>query len=487
MRRSFVPLAIALLVSTGAQAARYADAIRAPRPAGGEWFGLYLKGKKIGYGFTDLTFAKGSRDTLAFTNTLVFRANLGNRIAERDRKEVRVYQAKPHGRLLSFTFVQTGDGGDQTFRGKCDQFACNVERVRPNEPPQTLALPASQETVDDADQARVAIFRHHDVKGTTFDGDDLHDYGLRTQLLPDEVRPIGGVKVRLHKTVTVSDRDKTPFTSYYTDQGALVEVDYSQMLIARAEPKALAQKLDTTPAEVFSLTRVKLPEPPPPDVRKVPGKLQLVLNALPEQFRVPSYRQKFQTLADGKVLVTLLAVPPKKDEPRAQLQESAELEPYLKSTLAVESDAPPIRKLAQQLVGQEKDSYAAAKRIVAWVGSHMENAYGVSADRATDALRQMKGDCTEHSLLSEALLRAAGIPARRIDGLIYVMNDDGVPALYWHEWVEAWVGEWTDLDPTFREPVADATHFALGEEGNAQITELIGSLEVSAVNPPQAR
>ncbi len=90
----------------------------------------------------------------------------------------------------------------------------------------------------------------------------------------------------------------------------------------------------------------------------------------------------------------------------------------------------------------------------------------------------MRGDCTEHSLLAVSLLRAAGIPAKRKDGVIYMVNEDKVPALYWHQWVEAWVGEWTQLDPTFNQPVADATHFAVGEEGNAEITPLIGQLKV---------
>jgi hypothetical protein len=110
----------------------------------------------------------------------------------------------------------------------------------------------------------------------------------------------------------------------------------------------------------------------------------------------------------------------------------------------------------------------------------MKKDYGASADRAMDVLRQMKGDCTEHSLLSVALLRAAGIPARRVDGVVYMFTDN-VPAMYWHEWVEAYVGEWTQLDPTFQQPVADATHFAMGEESNAEITPLIAQLKIVEV------
>src|SRR5207253_3190002 len=96
----------------------------------------------------------------------------------------------------------------------------------------------------------------------------------------------------------------------------------------------------------------------------------------------------------------------------------------------------------------------AAQKISMWTYQHLDKDYGASADRATDVLRQMKGDCTEHSLISVSLMRAAGIPARRIDGVIYMMQEDGVPAFYWHEWVEAYVGEWVQLDPTFGQKVA---------------------------------
>jgi transglutaminase-like putative cysteine protease len=69
-----------------------------------------------------------------------------------------------------------------------------------------------------------------------------------------------------------------------------------------------------------------------------------------------------------------------------------------------------------------------------------------------------------------------------VDGLVYMETGDRIPALYWHEWVEAYVGEWTQLDPTFGETVAHATHFALGEESGAEITPLIGQLKVLEVH-----
>ena len=68
-----------------------------------------------------------------------------------------------------------------------------------------------------------------------------------------------------------------------------------------------------------------------------------------------------------------------------------------------------------------------------------------------------------------------------MDGLLYLRQSDGVPAYYWHEWVEAWVGEWVQMDPTFNEDVALATHLALGLEGDARITPLLGTLKVHEV------
>ncbi|HEX4621155.1 MAG TPA: hypothetical protein VH208_06275, partial [Myxococcaceae bacterium] len=47
-------LQLALAVAVGNAGAAVTDALKAPRPKGGEWMGLYLVDKKVGYLFTDL-------------------------------------------------------------------------------------------------------------------------------------------------------------------------------------------------------------------------------------------------------------------------------------------------------------------------------------------------------------------------------------------------------------------------------------------------
>ncbi|MFP2925554.1 transglutaminase-like domain-containing protein [Pyxidicoccus sp. 3LG] len=458
--------------------AEVSDVVKAARPKGGEYFGLYLLDKKVGWLFTDLELLPGEPARVKATNQLVFKAMVGTRVSERSHREERVYEAKPGGRLLSFTVTQKGDGGDQTLEGTATPEGVRVVRKRPGRPDEELKkLPPAKELVEDSDPARLALFRKTKVEGFTLDGLDLETYGIVTTVEPPEQRVVNGVKVKLGKASTLSEKEKTPVTAYLTQRGEMVVVDFGQTMQARKETEAVAKRLDLV--EVFGLTRIVLPRALPESARAVPGRVTLVVQGLPEKFRVETYRQSFKPMPDGKVEVTLSAAAPKTRKPRPLADPDGG--ENLKSTLIVESDAPAIRELSKKVIGGEKDAYVAAQKVNTWVFTNLEKDYGASADRATDVLSQRRGDCTEHSLLAVALLRAAGIPARRVDGVLYMVNPDGVPALYWHEWVEAFVGEWTQLDPTFNQPVADATHFAFGEEGNAEITPLIGALKVTDV------
>lgn len=475
--------AVALVVASTAAAAaapeELSDALKAMRPAHGEYFGLYLMDKKIGYVFSDLSLLPGSPKKARSVSKFVFKANVGNKLSERQHQEVRTYEAKPGGRLLHFTVEDSGDGGNQVLEGTATRDGIRVVRKRPGQPQQILNLPASQETIEDADQARVAVLRNKPVEGRVIDGQDLGTYKVKTTLEGAEQRPIHGIQVKLHKAVTLSEKENVPADVYLADNGDMVELDFGKTMKAVAEPESIAKRLDQV--EVFGLTRITLPRSLPEEAKSIPGTVRMVMTGLPEKFRRDTYRQKFTRLSDSQVEVRISAASPKHDQAIAFPLADPSGGEYLKSSIIVESDSPEIQKQARKIVAGEKDAYAAAKKIVSWVGLHMKKDYGASADRATDVLHQMKGDCTEHSLLSVALLRAVGIPAKRVDGVVYLITDDGVPAMYWHEWVEAYVGEWTQLDPTFNEPVADATHFAVGEEANAEITPLIGQLKVVEV------
>lgn len=468
-------VALALVAAAVAHAeAPLSDVVKVPRPEAGEYMGLYLKGQKIGFMFSNVTLAADKQTVTAITE-LHFKAKVGpNAISDRMMKETRIYESKPGGRLLSFVMEQTGDGGAQTLEGTALPTGVRVVRKKPNVPNEVKLLPASKEVVEDADQARVALKRNLKVVGTITDSTDLEQYAVTTTLGGTESRTVGGVKAKLRKVVTLSEKEKVPTEAWLDEKGRMLEVQYGPMMSGFLEPKETAMRVDLV--EVFGLTRVTLPKTPPPSAAEA---FVMVVTGVPEKFWTNTYRQKWKTLGDGKVEVTVLSAAPKTLKPRPLIDPNGGTN--LKSTIAVEADSPEVIALAKKIVGNEKDAWASAKKINVWVHDNLEKDYGSSSDSATGVLRMMKGDCTEHSLLMVSLLRAIGIPAKRIDGLVYLKNDDGVPALYWHEWVEAYVGEWTQLDPTFGQPVANALRLGVGEESSAEITPLIGSMAVVEV------
>jgi hypothetical protein len=491
VRTSRAPLLLAALVLAGAFPAfadepsaergtvkpALSDVLRAPRPAGGEYFGLYLVDKKVGWLFSDLTQVPGKNEVRAVAD-FVFKAVVGNNVAERRHHEERIYESRPGGALVSFLIKDEGDGGNQVLTGKATPSGFVVKRHRPGQADDIFTLPAIRETVEDADQLRVALLRGKEISGISLDGTDLEQYKTTTTPLAEERRVVNGVSVLLRKATILSEKEKVPMQAVVAADGAVVEMSYGSAMVGRAEPKSVAERLDRV--EIFGLTRLVLPSPPPPTAQKVPGEWTLVVSGFPDRFHRQTDRQSYKDLGGGKSQVTIRASAP---DPAKLVKRGTATPPetaeYLKSSILVESDNPSIVAKAKEIAGGETDSYAAAKKVVAWVGRTMKKDYGASADRATDVLRTLRGDCTEHSLLSISLLRALGIPARRVDGVVYV-NQDGVPALYWHEWVEAWVGTWTQLDPTFGQPVADATHLTLGEESSAEIMPLLGELKVVA-------
>lgn len=157
---------------------------------------------------------------------------------------------------------------------------------------------------------------------------------------------------------------------------------------------------------------------------------------------------------------------------------------YLESTAYTQSDHPEIKALARSCVEGKKYAYDAALAIESFVGSYIEKKdLSVGYASALEVVRSRQGDCTEHALLTAALCRAAGIPARVVTGVVYVnsflnMND----CFGGHAWAEAYIGgKWIGLDAAFRgtrNRGFDAAHIALatgsGEPGD--FFDMMGTL-----------
>ncbi len=108
-----------------------------------------------------------------------------------------------------------------------------------------------------------------------------------------------------------------------------------------------------------------------------------------------------------------------------------------------------------------------------WMRENITPRLTLSLPRASQVLQMRQGDCNEMAVLLCALLRAQGIPAQVVAGVVYV---DG--KFWYHAWVEA-----ADhaIDPAFGQESADATHIKLIEGdllAQARILNLIGRLQI---------
>ncbi len=152
---------------------------------------------------------------------------------------------------------------------------------------------------------------------------------------------------------------------------------------------------------------------------------------------------------------------------------------YLQPTPFLQSDHPSLQALAKKILQGETDARRAAVKLKDWVYKEIAKVPTVSIPNALQVLQTKKGDCNEHTVLFNALARAAGIPAKTVVGVVYLRG-----AFYYHAWSEVWLGEWISLDSVLNQFPADVTHvkFLEGEiDRQIDILQLIGNLKIEVV------
>jgi transglutaminase-like putative cysteine protease len=145
---------------------------------------------------------------------------------------------------------------------------------------------------------------------------------------------------------------------------------------------------------------------------------------------------------------------------------------YLQPSIAVQSNDPSIRRLADSIVGGSTSTEDRISRILRWLDHNIEKA-PIDVFSALDVLQQRKAECQGHAYLYTALARAAGIPTRMVNGMVYSEEFRG---FLYHSWTESLDGvNWRVVDPTFGQAAADATHIKLVEGEN--LSELLPLLD----------
>ncbi len=268
---------------------------------------------------------------------------------------------------------------------------------------------------------------------------------------------------------------------WVADDGSVIKETTDQGFESFRESAEVAQQLDE-PLTVSSLITMSLVKPDKPiDRSDRVRKVIFHLKPLRSPDLVPQdHRQKIletELLPNGFYRATLEV----KTEPETIANPSSwpkeQDKKYLEDSAEVQSRHPMIRALARELAADTQNDWQVAQDINRWVYLNLEKEL-VDTVTALDALYERRGECQSHTYLFTAVARAAGIPTRIVNGLVYSKEYEG---FLYHAWPEVYVGEWRALDPTFGQNVVDATHIKLTEgtrEGMFRLMEFVGKVEI---------
>jgi hypothetical protein len=211
---------------------------------------------------------------------------------------------------------------------------------------------------------------------------------------------------------------------------------------------------ENDPAEMLNKAFVKSPKPLG-DLSKVKSIKYKIKPFEKAKFNIPvTDNQKVRQLrnVEGTMIVSVKPVKIEKEK-IGYKGEDEEILKYLKPGRYVQSDNEIIKKLAKEAIGNTTDAAKAVKRIEEFVGDYInERSLSVGYASAVEVAQSRQGDCSEFAILTAALCRAAGIPARVAVGVAYVDEFEGFTNVFGgHAWTEAYVGgKWVGLDASFK-------------------------------------
>lgn len=191
-------------------------------------------------------------------------------------------------------------------------------------------------------------------------------------------------------------------------------------------------------------------------------------------FRFPETdNQQVSKLPDGSVRVTVKPVKGERSHKFPYAGNDPAILRALQGTQYIQTNHPLIKELSLKCTQDKDSALDAALAIESFVSGYIEEKnLSVGYASALEVAKSRQGDCTEHAVLTAALCRAAGIPARVIMGIVHV--EDGL--FMGHAWTEAYIGnKWIGLDAALKDARDgfDAGHITLSI-GNGDAGDFFG-------------
>jgi len=440
------------------------------------WYGVYFSGKKVGhvhrYARRD---GEGVDAPWLIGFDLLMRFEAGSRVNELRGKETRYYAPTAPYRLVRSEYEQRGmlfDEARVAVVGPTGEMV--ITRTVGTDAPTERRVPATRETL--ADQLLTAPLDASlmpppgGTKGMVWSWEQEKDDLATVESVGVESVVRAGIQ-----TETMTLRVKLPSVGVPMEVkvatgGITLESTLGPSLVMKLEDRVIAETgitgLDVVGISIKSPRRLGSPV----DLQQLEFQVSLAADVT-----LPDGPGQTVTAIEGEDRRALVV----RDATGTIAADEASRAAALLADATMDSEHPDVVAKARELTSTMGSDAAKVDAIATWVYRTLDKKLATHLPAASVILKTKVGDCTEHTWLTVALLRAIGIPARPVFGVAYTGDSEAIFA--YHAWVEVAVdGRWVAIDPTWGERVADATHLKFGHEPG-QVAAFLDIITIDAV------
>lgn len=444
-----------------------------------DWYGVYLKNRKIGYAKTTFAKAKDGDTPVYRSQThLTIKTKSAGFPLHMSVHEVSEFDTRPpyRLRLMRSIHAQGKSFQDIFLRRDGNGYTATVmDNGRKTE----KKLDKLDYRLADVITPYVWLLSRPEHGATiyvnTFDFDKLKTEKERLRMGQRKSSFVKGVKVTYCEVEVYVPYLKSTMLERFDSEGNLISGKIAGTFEMRLESEKDARNLDKS-FDLFISGLAKIDRP----IGKSRRVSRLVVELVGKNAKlVPNGpRQTVIRTEDGKYICKI-----GKKYSSSNKATEKEIKDCLEATTSYPAKNPSIVKLAKKAIGDAKTPRAKVKRLVKFVHKFIRPSYRVKGTVVLDLLEKKAGDCTAYAALFTTLARAAGIPAREVSGLAYL--GDSEKAFGGHAWNEVVLdGVWHPVDASAGAFEVDAARIYLGSDvdGGVNLLENYGSLSLRLID-----
>lgn len=435
---------------------------------GVDWYGVYMKDRKIGY-------VRAAREKVddTFVDLFHMHMKLTRKVDEIEEKTeliistTQVFEGKPPFRLLRGEHKQVS--GPVTVQTILERAAPKFKVTRKVGKQETVQnIEPLEHDLAAALEAELWL-RSKPQAGDTLTTRDLSLDELRIDTQKNKILAvkkglISGVDTVFYEVESIPERLKLKVLFRYDARGRLLNGNFTLFELRRESEKDA--KNTEFSQDIFVLGTVQVDK----GLGGNDDRRELVLEVVGKEGDVFENGPHQKVEMSRNVRLLKLG----KSHGVATKATPKEIEESLQETAAYPISHPRIKEMAAKATQGATTPEEKVKKLVDHVYTFVRPDLSPNQPHILDLLERRKGDCKAYALLFNTLARASGIPARELGGLVYM--GDGIKAFGGHAWNEVVLdGVWRPIDASRRQVEADATHLSLGHDTkDANLLKLMG-------------